>query len=680
MTLTHLFNPRSVAVIGASSDPSKVGYALLKNLVEGDVARTVYPVTLNATELFGRHAYRSVHDLPGHVDLAVIAVRADMVPTVLRECAGHGVTSAIVISAGFKEVGQAGRVFEDECATIAREHAISLLGPNCLGLINTRTNLNASFAVGAPLRGDIAFLSQSGALGTALMDHAKEEGIGFSSFVSLGNEAVLTESDFLEHVATDESHAVLLYLEQVANGARFLEAARRVTSQKPLVVLRAGRSERGGSAVSSHTGALAPSDAVFSEALREAGAYEIDSVGEFFAVTKLLQQRITKGITNGITKLCVLTNGGGPSINTADLIERSDHLSLAVFSDTTTTALREVLPPVAAVGNPVDVIGDADAMRYERALAVLTDLTDVDAIMMLVTPQMMTKSEEIAEVLITASERKFIVPVFMGGAAVLPGVERLRRAGLTPFSVPSDAVRALDILARYEQGKPHTRGNQNGAPETLMMMGIEDMTTLLGEYGLTLEGVFVREGGELPHALTTLGEGPYAIKAISRELVHKSDLRAVQLGLVDQAGIERAWGEIYEYVQAHTPGATIDGMLIQRMRRGVEVIIGMKRDHVFGPVILVGLGGIFVEILKDSALGIAPVTKEDAFAQVLRLKGLPLLTGARGREKVNLDALAHIIASLSTLALEHPKVREIDFNPVFATPEGAHIVDARVMV
>ncbi len=680
MNLSTLFNPRSVAVIGASGDSSKVGYALIKNLVEGAHEREVYPVTLNATELFGRHAYRSVHDIPGPVDLAVIAVRADMVPTVLRECAGHGVQSAVVISAGFKEIGPAGQALEEELATVAREHGMSLLGPNCLGILNTHTNLNATFAAGTPRAGHIGFLSQSGALGTALLDWAYGEGIGFSSFVSLGNEAVLTESDFLEYIAgDDETRAVLLYLEQVRDGERFLEAARSVAARKPLVVLRAGRSARGGSAVSSHTGALAPVDEVFSEALRGVGAIEVDSIRDLYAVTTLLQQRITKGSTKGITKICVLTNGGGPSINTADLIERSSHLTLSSFDEDVRGALRAVLPPVAAVGNPVDVIGDAGADRFESALRVLTSAGGVDAVLGIVTPQMMTKSEEIAEVFVRYSDARPIIPVLMGGAAVSKGVERLRDAGLSPFSVPSDAVRALDMLATGIHKEAYAQAH-SGEARKLTMLNIDEMRTLLTSYGLTLEGEFVREGRELSNALAHLGPGPYVIKAISQELVHKSDLRAVQLGLPDQPALERAWGEIYEYVQSHTPGATINGMLVQRMVRGVETIIGMKRDSVFGPVVLFGLGGIFVEVLKDASLGIAPLTKDEALARIRRIKGLPLLTGARGREPVNLDALAEILVSLSTLALAHPEVEEIDFNPVFATPDGVHIVDARVMV
>lgn len=682
MQLNTLFNPRSVAVIGADDRPASVGYALMKNILAGR-ERTVYPITLGKTEVMGKQAYSSVREVPGSVDLAVIAIRASLVPDVLRECSEKGIRHVVLISAGFKEMGGKGATLEMEVATIAKEHNIALLGPNCLGIMDAHADWNASFAVGKPNAGSIAFVSQSGALGTALLDWANREGVGFSKFVSLGNEASLTELDFMEYLVDDpDTSAVLLYLEKVTDGTRFMQLARQITAHKPLVILRAGRSARGSAAVASHTGSLAPSDAIFTTAIREAGAIPVETLDALFALAKLFQLNITSPKQH----LVILTNGGGPSVNTADLINFSHSLSLVTFDDPTRTALQEVLPPMAAVGNPIDVIGDAGPERYEACLKVLTKLKEVDAILALVTPQMMTDPKGIAKVLVKYNKKKPIVPVMMGGGTLARGVQWLLKHAMVRFETPTHAVEALDALGTQEEKRKKKEESIRDPKDSprhsahLTMMPIEDMQRILGDYDLPLAGVFVKEKDALASAVRTLGGGPYVIKAISQQLVHKSDLRAVRLSLTDTDALLVAWDEIVTYVNGHTEGAVIDGMLVQRMVEGVQCIIGMKRDPTFGPVIVFGLGGIFVEILKDASMRIAPVSKEEALAQIRDIQGLPLLMGARGTEPVDLDALASAIASLSHLALDYPEIEEIDFNPVFATPKGIEIVDARLMI
>lgn len=677
MNLHTLFNPNKVAVIGATSDESKVGYALMKNILSGS-AREVYPITLSETQVLGHVAYTSVKVVPGDIDLAVIAVRADIVSSILIECAEKGIKSAIVISAGFKEAGEEGKKLEKEIADVASRHNITLLGPNCLGIMNAHADWNASFAVGKPRKGGIAFLSQSGALGTALLDWANKEGVGFSKFVSLGNEASLTELEFLEYLIDDEdTKAILLYIEKVTNGPRFLELARKVTEKKPLVVLRAGRSERGSAAVASHTGSLAPSDKVFGSALAQVGAIPVDSLRTLFSLSKLFELGLSM---ENLQRIAIVTNGGGPSVNTADLIGASNSLSLVTFSDKTKEALRSVLPPMAAVGNPIDVIGDAGPSRYKEVLDILTEIPEIEVVIALVTPQMMTDPAGIAEVLIAQHTKKPIIPVFMGGDTVDKGIDVLKQAGMVSFNSPTDAVESLDALARHAGKAPEPKPTEPRLSPHLTMLSFEGMQAILREYDMSLEGVLVKTKGELAHAVTKLGTGPYAMKAISIQLVHKSDLQAVKLNLNDVEALTSAWDDIEQYVGEHTKGAVIDGMLIQPMVRGVECIVGMKRDPVFGPTIVFGLGGIYVEILKDSSIRIAPVTVEEALSQIQEINGLPLLTGARGGEPVDLQALAEIIASLSKLSLEHPELEEIDFNPVFATPTGVRIVDARIMV
>jgi acetyltransferase len=628
--------------------------------------------------VLGHVAYTSVKAVPGDIYLAVIAVRADIVASILEECAEKGIKSAVVISAGFKEMGEGGKKLEEDIARVAREHDIALLGPNCLGIMNAHANWNASFAVNNPRKGGIAFLSQSGALGTALLDWSNKEGVGFSKFVSLGNEAVLTELEFLEYLIDDEdTKAVLLYLEKVSDGKRFLELARRLASKKPLVVLRAGRSKRGSLAVASHTGSLAPSDRVFGAALAQAGAICIDSLRTLFSLSKLFELGLT---TNDVQRIVVVTNGGGPSVNTADLIDLSTSLSLVTFNDEFKTTLRTVLPPMAAVGNPVDVIGDAGPSRFSDVLQILTGLDEVDVIIAIVTPQMMTDPKGIAEVLAQKHSKKAIIPVFMGGDTMLSGVNILLEKNMVNFNSPTDVVEALEALARHSKKILDPEAPKPRLSTDLSMLPLAKMQAILTEYDLELEGIFVENREGVLDALRELGAGPYAMKAISSQLVHKSDLRAVKLNLPNAEALIEAWNDIELYVGNHTKDAVIEGMLIQKMTAGVQCIVGMKRDPIFGPTIVFGLGGIFVEILKDSSIRISPVTEEEALLQIQEIQGLPLLTGARGSNPVDLSALARVIASLSQLSLAHPEIEEVDFNPVFATPSGSHIVDARIMV
>ncbi|MBP9760042.1 MAG: acetate--CoA ligase family protein [Candidatus Pacebacteria bacterium] len=681
MQLDTLFNPRSVAIIGADDRPASVGYALMKNILTGG-EREVYPVTLDKTEILGKPVVASVKDIPGSIDLAIIATPSTIIPALLRECVEKGIKHVVVISAGFKEAGTEGVAREAELTAIAKEHGIALLGPNCLGIMNAHADWNASFAVEKPKVGGIAFISQSGALGTAMLDWANREGVGFSKFVSLGNEASLTELDFMEYMADDpDTSAVLLYVEKVTDGARFLELAKRITAHKPLVVLRAGRSARGSAAVASHTGSLAPSDKIFESAIKQAGGVPVDSVRTLFSLAKLF----TLGITSPLRDLVILTNGGGPSVNTADLIDFSRSLSLVTFDDKMKTALRAVLPTMAAVGNPIDTIGDAGPSRYDGCLKMLVKQKDVDAIIAIVTPQMMTDPKGIAKVLIKYHKKKPIIPLIMGGAAVAKGVMWLQKHHMVRFDTPSDVVEALDALCVGEAGSRKQEAgstenkNASSSSTTLTMMPMHEMQQILADYDLPLAGVFVKNKDDMASAVRKLGDGPYAMKAISPQLIHKSDLKAVALKLVDTEALMTTRDDMVMQIEKNIEGAVIDGMLVQKMASGVECIIGMKRDVTFGPVIVFGLGGIFVEVLKDASMRIAPVSKDEALAQIREIKGLPLLVGTRGTEPVNLDALASAIASLSHLALDYPEIQEIDFNPVFATAKGIQIVDARLM-
>jgi acetyltransferase len=692
ISFDNLFNPRSVAVIGASADKTKVGYALLANLYQQGATyknqnRKIFPVNLTEKQILGLPTYASVKDILESVDLAVIAVRADVVPQVLIDCGAKKIPAVIVISAGFREVGEEGKKREEELAQIARENNITLLGPNCLGVINAPVNFNASFAVGMPPAGEIAILSQSGALGTALIDLAIGQGIGFSKFISLGNEAALSEIEFLEYLAKDsDTKAIMVYLEKLSDGPKFMELAARITKTKPLVVLRAGRSQRGQVAAMSHTGSLAPADAVFTAACRQTGVITVDSIREFFNLAKLFQL----GIRAPLQKLVVLTNGGGPSVVTTDLIDFSRSLTLVELASETQNALRAVLPPMAAFGNPVDIIGDALATRYEAALKIVTEVPEAEAIILMVTPQMMTEIEATAKLVTQYCHTKPIIPVFLGGPITAPALNYFKQNKLANFNFPKDAIEALDALAR---GVAKSVSNPGGEAleslktpplEPTRMMNFFEMNPLLVRYGIKLSGVFVSDKSHLslvvngllaPRSLGEVGGG-LAIKAFSPDIVHKTDSAAVKLNLTAVAEVEAAWEEM----KTKNPLANIEGILVQPMVKGKELIIGMKRDPIFGATILFGLGGIFTEALKDTALRIAPLAKEDALQMIGELKAKNILLGRRGEPPVNLEALADLLVKISTLAIEHPEIKEIDFNPVMATPEEAIVIDARLMV
>lgn len=690
LNLENFFNPKSVAVIGASADKNKVGYALVSNLLSGTVGgakREIYPVSISEKEILGLKAYASIKEISGSIDLALIAVRADIVPSILEECAEKKVHSVIIIAAGFKEAGAVGAELEKKVAEIAKKNNITLLGPNCLGTIDTVANLNASFAASMPKKGHIAFLSQSGALGTAVLDKAISEGVGFSKFISLGNEASLSEIEFLNFLKDDEdTKAILMYVEQLSNGPEFMRLATEITKQKPIVVIKAGRGERGQQAVMSHTGSLAPSDAVFSAACKQSGIIVVESIREFFNMAKLFELGIFKPLKN----LIVLTNAGGPAVVTTDLIDASRSLSLIELPDKTKEQLRKVLPSMAAVNNPVDIIGDALSDRYKSALKILVKEKEADAIITLLTPQMMTETKATAKLLAKYKEGKPIIPVFIGGPTIEKSLAVLQKNGLVNFSFPKDAVEALDNLAQgtlknssqvsNAQTSNSRSASSQPAKATEKMMPYAEMFNLFKQNGLELPGILIKEKTDIREAANKIGETPYSLKAMSSDIIHKTDMGAVKLNLKTTDEIENAWNEIVTSVKNKNLNAVIEGMLLQKMTPGKEIIIGMKRDTTFGPTILFGLGGIFTEALKDTSLRVAPVSKEVALEMIHEIRGINILTGLRGEKSVDLNSLTEIIVKISKLATDHPEIKEIDLNPVMVTPHGVNIIDARVMI
>lgn len=677
MNFAAFFNPRSVAVVGARPEDGHVGQALMRNLLASS-PREIRPVNADYAEVLGVPAFPSVTDLPGAVDLAVIAVRSDLVPGVLRECVTKGVRAAVVISAGFKEAGTEGKVLEEEISRIAAEAKLPLLGPNCLGVIDGRNGCNASFALHAPLAGTIGFISQSGAIGTAFIEWSRGAGVGISKFVSMGNEAGVSEIAMLDELGNDpDTEAILLYLEHVSDGREFLRVARTIVleKKKPIVLLRAGRSTRGADAVMSHTGSLAPEDAVFTAACRQAGVAAVARLDELFNAAKLLSMGTDWG---NKVRLAIVTNGGGPSVNAADLVELSESMELARFNEDERAALRFVLPSMAATGNPVDVIGDAGSERYRAALDIVAADEDVDAIMAIVTPQMMTNVAAIAREIVQVARRKSVISVFMGGAVAAPGVAVLKEHGLVNFDFPSDAIAALEALTPGKKTIASPRAPRTAA--TNVMLGFDDTRALLAQYGIAVPGVLARSRDEAMAAVDGTSGTLFAMKAVSRDVVHKTEAHAVRLGVADRDAAGRAWDDIALCVKEHAPHATLEGMLIQPMTPGREVLVGMKRDPMFGPVIVFGLGGIFVEVLRDVAMRIAPFEKDAALAMIGEISGTRYLGEFRGMEAVDKDRLAELLVAIARLAIEYPDVTAIDLNPVMASHDSVTVVDARLMM
>lgn len=676
MNLNNFFIPKSVAIIGASSDKNKVGYALMANLSRGEASRKIFPISLDETDILGHKTYRSLDEIEEAIDLAVIAIRADFVPDIVRQCAKSGIKNIAVISAGFKEMDEHGANLEKEIAQIAKENDIALLGPNCLGSLDCHSDLNATFAPNTPRAGKIAFISQSGALGTAIIDKAVDEGIGFSKFVSLGNEASLNEIDFLQFIKDDtETEFVMMYLEKITDGPKFLALAKEITKTKPVVVIKAGRGASGQKAVMSHTGSLASDDLVMRQAFHQAGIIVADTIRQFFNIAKLF----SLGIKKPLTELVILTNAGGPAVITSDLIDLSTSLSLCKIDENEKTELKKVLPPMAGLNNPIDIIGDALSPRYDSALKILNH-DSYQAIIVLVTPQMMTDDDKIAEVIANHSKNKILLPVFIGGQEVQKGIEVLKQNNLVNFDFPVDVVEALDKLAQNHKKAFTEITIAQQHPSFGTMLSYEETNKLLKDHGIVMTGILVKEKDDLREAMTKLGGDSFSMKVISKDVIHKTDMGAVKLHIKTLDEAEKAWDNMLASVVAIKPDADIEGVVIQPMAVGKEVIIGMKRDSTFGPTILFGLGGIFTEALKDSSLRVAPVTKEMALEMMHEIRGVNILNGLRGDKSVDFHKLANIIVSISDIAMTHPEIVEIDLNPVMASADKVEVVDVRVMI
>lgn len=698
MGLDIFFRPRSVAVIGATEKVGHVGRSILWNLLNTPFGGTIYPVNPKRTSVLGVRSYASITAVPEQVDLAVIVTPADSVPVVVRDCSSVGVRGAIIISAGFREIGERGVELEAQVLSAARHSKLRILGPNCLGVMCPATGLNATFAKGMALPGSVAVISQSGAICTALLDWSKREQVGFSALLSTGSMIDIGWGALIDYLANDSNtHSIVIYMESVGDARSFLSAAREAALSKPILVIKAGRTEVAAKAAASHTGSLVGSDAVLDAAFRRVGILRINDLSDIFQITETLaRQPLPRG-----PRLTIVTNAGGPGILATDALIQSG-AELAPLSEETIHAFDEVLPGNWSRANPIDLIGDAGPDRYERALELMAEDAHSDGLLVIMTPQAMTDPTEIAKRIVRFAHLKNrpLLASWMGGEASQSGAAVLNTAGIPTFSFPDAAARAFTNMWRYSynlralyetpatlEEKPSSRAT---AAELIEHVRLSDRQLLtefeskqvLAAYGIDcVETVLAPTESEAGAAAERLGY-PVVLKLNSHTITHKADVGGVKLSLLNANAVRDAFREIQCSVTRLKGPEHFQGVTVQRMvsRQGYELLLGSTLDAQFGPVIVFGSGGEFVEVLQDRAIGLPPLNATLAHRLIEQTRAYTALKGVRGRKPVNLEKLEQLLVCFSQLILDQSWIQEIDINPLLAASDGLIALDARILL
>jgi acetate---CoA ligase (ADP-forming) len=704
-SLRPLLQPASVAIVGASRDPDSIGHRILTALTRNGFTGGVYPINPKATEVGAQRCYASLADIPSGVDLAIVAVPHALVPQVVDECAAAKVKSLVVITAGFAEAGAEGRARQAALVDKVRGYGMRMIGPNCMGVLNADplVRLNASFSPIFPPTGRVALSSQSGALGMAILELANERGVGLSTFVSVGNKADVSSNDLLQYWEQDPNTSViLLYLESFGNPRRFARLARRIGRAKPIVCVKAGRTRAGSRAAGSHTAALAASDSAVDALFRQSGVLRAETLDDMFDIAACLEsQPLPAG-----RRVAIVTNAGGPGILAVDACE-AESLTVSEFSAETRKKLAAFLPPEASVSNPVDMVASAGPDEYRRAIEIALTTSDTDALIVIYTPVDFDRTAETLQAIrdgilagrAAGATRKPILACLMAGSG-RPRPLAVNGEHVPAYAFPENAARALAKVASYAAWRAQTPGllwtfediraedaravcRQSLASHGDGWLTADDTRAVLGAFGLPLAASTIAHSADEAAALAQVIGFPVAAKLAARTLPHKSDIGVVRLNLSSDAAVRRAFTDIMTRGRAFAAPNEIEGVLIQSMIiGGVETMIGVSDDRLFGPLIAFGLGGIHVEVLGDVQFRVAPLTDRDVDELIHGIRGLPLLRGYRGHAPADLDALRDLLLRVSRLAVEVPELSELDLNPVIALPpgHGCRIVDARIGV
>jgi acetyltransferase len=696
--LTTLFAPRCIAVVGASNTPGTVGFSLMKNLLELPYQGTVIPINPKYENVAGIRAYSSVASIPESVDMAIIATPAQTVPDIVVSCGEKGIKSLVIISAGFKEIGLEGVKLMEKVHEAIATYDMTVLGPNCMGFLCPHIHLNASFGRKSARPGNIAFLSQSGALGSALLDWSYAENVGFSAFVSVGDMVDVGFADLLRYFAHDEkTKSIVIYMESLEHADVFLSVARECAKIKPIIVLKVGKSEEGARAAQSHTGSLTGNDSVFDAAFARAGIIRVHSVSDLFDVAKTLaMQPIPAG-----NRLAIVTNAGGPGvIATDEIIKNGGHL--ASLTSSTMESLNTAMPQHWSHGNPVDVLGDANAQRYKIAIDACLNDENVDGVVVVLTPQAMTDAVGIAKEIVSNFSRtkKPILASFMGEDDVNIASVALELGNIPVFEEPERAIDAFMYTYAYSKGLTYldapiqyintgysnkTEDNQKLIDKTYkegcLVLTEPDAKKFLANYGINSpKGGFAGTKDELLGVCETL-PFPLAMKVVSPEILHRTDVGGVIIDIATRQDACNAYDTMLASVRSHMPHVRIDGVYIESMvHKKFELLLGCKKDSIFGPVIIFGSGGIAVEVFKDTAIGLPPLDIKEARRLIEQTKIFQLLSGYRGLPGVDLDELTVLLSRFSQLVMDFPQIKELDINPLSCDRSGFVALDAKVLL
>lgn len=675
-SLLPFFQPKGVVIVGASTSPEKLGYGVARNLIQSGYKGAIHLVAQKSGEVFGRQIHTSLQDIPDPVELAILIVPTPATPQAIEECGARGIKAAVIVSAGFREVGEEGAELEKRCVEIAQKHGVRLLGPNCIGTIDTHFPLDTTFLQPPmPEKGGIGFISHSGAFAAAIVDWARGQGFGFSRIVSLGNQADANETDMLPMLADDDAtNVIVMYMESISNGRHFVRAASEVTKRKPVIALKVGRFEAGQKAAASHTGALAASDTAFEAAFEKAGVLRAETAEQMFDWARALENcPLPKG-----NKIGILTNAGGPGVIAADSLER-EGLVLTQLKESTLEVLSATLPPAANIHNPVDMLASASPNQYAECLNILLKDEDVDAVMVILPPPPMFKAEEVAEKIneVIGKFEKPVVVALLGSKLVEKAVETFAKSKVATYPFPERAASALGALVR--RAKFLDRRPQTADGQTIVHSPASTVDELMQAYDIpTMALKLARDENEAVQIANELGY-PVVMKIASPDILHKSDVGGVLLNIQDATALQSGYAQIINKIRDLIPAARIDGVQLQRqITGGQEVIIGMVRDAQFGPLMMFGSGGVEVEGLKDVAFCLGPLNQAEAEAMMRKTWAGRKLKGFRNIPQVDEEAVKDVLVKLSYLAADHEEIEEIEINPLRVLDEGAVAVDVRI--